>query len=70
MARQPTEHESGITLWLIPQVILQWIRRVGDELEWIHIRRSCRNLFNIRIRLRPRRGARHQRVVPIPEEAL
>ena len=71
MARQPTAHESGITLWLIPQVILQWIRRVGGELEWIHIRRSCRNLFNIRIQLRPvKRGARHQRVIPIPEEEL
>jgi hypothetical protein len=71
MARRPTERESGVTLWLIPQVVLQWIRRVGEDLEWIHIRRSCRNLFDIRIRLRPlKRGFRHQRVIPIPEEAL
>ena len=53
MPRQPTGHEEGIPLWLIPQKILEWIRRVGGELEWIHIRRSCHNLFDIRVRIRP-----------------
>lgn len=52
MPRRPTDRDEGVPLWLIPQKILEWITRVGEELEWIHIRRSCHNLFAIRIRLR------------------
>ncbi|MGB7788833.1 hypothetical protein [Methanoregula sp.] len=53
MPRKPTETENSIPLWLIPQVILKWIHVVGDELDWIHVRRSKFHYYTIRIRTRP-----------------
>ena len=53
MPRRPTETESGVPLWLIPQVILKWVHAVGEELDWIHVRRSKFHYYIIRIRTRP-----------------
>ena len=70
MPRRPTEYVCDIPLWLIPQVILQWIRKVGEELEWLQVRRKLRT-YIISIRTRPvSRRPGHQRVVPIPAEEL
>jgi hypothetical protein len=52
MPRKPTETENGIPLWLIPQVILKWIKVVGDELHWIQVQRSKYHYYTIRIRTR------------------
>jgi len=52
MPRRPTEHEGGISLWLIPQMVLQWIQKFGEDLEWIRIRRSCHHLYTISVRIR------------------
>ena len=53
MPRRLTETEGGVPLWLIPQVILRWIQAVGDELEWIRVRRSNHHVFTVSIRTRP-----------------
>ena len=53
MPRRPTGTESCVPLWLIPQVILKWIQAVGEELDWIHVRRSKFHYYTIRIRTRP-----------------
>jgi hypothetical protein len=52
MPRHPTEHEGGVSLWLIPQVILQWIRKFGEDLEWIRIRKSYHHFYTISVRIR------------------
>ena len=53
MSRRPTETETGVPLWLIPPVILKWVQAVGEELDWIHVRRSKSHYYTIRIRIRP-----------------
>ena len=53
MSRRPTETETGVPLWLIPPVILKWVQAVGEELDWIHVRRSKSHHYTIRIRTRP-----------------
>jgi hypothetical protein len=53
MSRGTTETESGVPLWLIPPVILKWIQTVGEELDWIHVRRSKFHYYTIRLRTRP-----------------
>jgi hypothetical protein len=52
MSRKPTETES-VPLWLIPPVILKWVQAVGEELDWIHVRRSKFHYYTIRIRTKP-----------------
>jgi hypothetical protein len=53
MPRRPTETEYGIPLWLIPPVILKWIQTVGEELDWIVVKRSKFHFYTIRVRSRP-----------------
>jgi hypothetical protein len=53
MPRRPTEHDSNVPLWLIPQILLQWIRRFGEDLEWIRVRRSAHHFYTVSIRVRP-----------------
>jgi hypothetical protein len=55
MPRRPTETETGVPLSLIPPVILKWIQVVGEELDWIHVRRSKFHYYTIRIRTRSAR---------------
>jgi hypothetical protein len=52
MPRKPTEKETGVPLWLIPQVILKWIRVIGEELDWIWVRPADHHLYTVRIRAR------------------
>jgi len=52
MPRRPTGHEGGVTLWLIPQIILQKIRKFGEDLEWIRIRKSFHHVYTISVRIR------------------
>jgi hypothetical protein len=53
MPRRPTEHNGSVPLWLIPQVILQWIRRFGEDLEWVRVRRSPHHFYTVSVRVRP-----------------
>ena len=41
MPRCPTEHDSSVPLWLIPAVLQEWIKKVGEDLEWVRIRRMA-----------------------------
>jgi len=52
MPRCPTEHDSNVPLWLIPAVILQWIKKVGEDLEWVRIRKTASHYYQISIRIR------------------
>lgn len=52
MPRRPTDHDSNVPLWLIPAVILQWIQKVGEDLEWVRIRRSAHRYYLISVRIR------------------
>jgi hypothetical protein len=52
MPRRATEHDSNVPLWLIPAVLLQWIKKVGEDLEWVRIRRMARH-YAISVRTRP-----------------
>lgn len=53
MPRRLTEHNSNIPLWLIPKVILEWIKKFGEELEWIRVKRSELRFYTVSIRTRP-----------------
>lgn len=52
MPRRPTEDGGSVPLWLIPAAVLDWIRRFGEDLEWVRIRRSARHLYEISVRIR------------------
>ena len=52
MPRRPTEHDGNVPLWLIPAVILQWIRKVGEDLEWVRIRRTAHHYYTVSVRIR------------------
>jgi hypothetical protein len=65
MPRRPTEHRDGVPLWLIPQVILEWIRKVGEELEWLQIRRRLKS-YVICMRTKPVKRRFSHRFVPVP----
>ncbi len=53
MPRRQTENERNVPLWLIPQVILQGIKKSGEELEWIRVRRTNHRYYTVSIRTRP-----------------
>jgi len=53
MPRRPTETEGCVPLWLIPPVIMKRIQAVGEELDWIRVRRSKYHYYTISIRTRP-----------------
>ncbi|OPX62196.1 MAG: hypothetical protein A4E34_00595 [Methanoregula sp. PtaU1.Bin006] len=53
MPRRRTAHDVDIPLWLIPKVIYEWIRRFGEELEWIRVKRSELRFYTVSIRTRP-----------------
>ncbi len=63
MPRRPTA-VLDVPLWLIPQVILDWIRKVGEELEWLEIRRRLKS-YVIRIRTRSVKRRCCHRNVPV-----
>jgi hypothetical protein len=53
MPRRPTDTKCGVPLRLIPQLVLRWIQIVGEELDWIRVRRSAHNLYTVSVRTRP-----------------
>jgi len=69
MPRRPTETESGVPLWLIPQVVFQWIQKAGEELDWIRVRRTNHHFYLISVRTRPVKrefGRRAAMAIPHP----
>lgn len=52
MPRHPTDHDGNVPLWLIPAVILQWIKKVGEDLEWVRIRRTAHRYYQVSVRIR------------------
>ncbi|MDD4485045.1 MAG: hypothetical protein PHD55_11865 [Methanoregula sp.] len=53
MPRRPTEVLADIPLFLIPHVILQRIRQVGEDLERVTVKRTRRHFYTVSIRTRP-----------------
>ena len=53
MPRRPTDTEDGIPLRLIPQLVRRWIQIVGEELDWIRVRRTAQNFYTVSVRTRP-----------------
>ena len=53
MPRRLTENLGEIPLWLIPQVILLWIRKVGEELDWIRVKKTNHRFYTVSIHTRP-----------------
>lgn len=53
MPRRPSDNFSEVPLWLIPQVILQWIKKFGEELDWIRVKRTNHHFYAVSIRTRP-----------------
>ena len=53
MPRLPTDNLAEVPFWLIPQVILQWIKKFGEELDWIRVKRTNHRFYLVSIRTRP-----------------
>jgi hypothetical protein len=53
MPRRPAEVLADIPLFLIPHVILQRIRQVGEDLERVTVKRTRRHFYTVSIRTRP-----------------
>lgn len=53
MPRQQTTPDKSIPLFVIPHVIMQKIRRHGEALERVIVRKSGSHHYNISIRTRP-----------------
>ena len=53
MPRQQTTIGRDIPLFLIPHVIMQKIRRHGEEVEWQMARRMDQHYYTVSIRTRP-----------------
>jgi hypothetical protein len=53
MPRRPAEILSDVPLFLIPHVILQRIRQVGEDLERVTVKRTHRHFYTVSIRTRP-----------------
>jgi len=53
MPRRPAEILADVPLFLIPHVILQRIRQVGEDLERVTVKRTHRHFYTVSIRTRP-----------------
>ena len=53
MPRRPTTTEEGVTLFTIPHIIMQRIRRHGEEVEWVEVKRMNHHYYTVRVRTRP-----------------
>jgi len=62
MPRRLATVERDIPLFLIPHVLLREVRRHGEELERVIVRKTSSHFYNISIRTRPikreRKGAK------------
>jgi len=53
MPRRQTTTDRDIPLFIVPHVIMQKIRRHGENLERVIVRKSGSHYYNISIRTRP-----------------
>ena len=53
MPRRPTTTEDGVPLFLIPHVMMQGIRKHGEEVEWAEVRKTSHHYYTVSIRTRP-----------------
>jgi hypothetical protein len=53
MPRRQTTTDQDIPLFIVPHVIMQKIRRHGENLERVIVRKSGSHYYNISIRTRP-----------------
>jgi hypothetical protein len=53
MPRRSATIERDIPLFLIPHVLLREVRRHGEELERVNVRKTSSHFYNISIRTRP-----------------
>ena len=53
MPRRPATIERDIPLYLVPHIVLRGVRRHGEELEQVIVRKTRRHFYNISIRTRP-----------------
>jgi len=53
MPRRPTTTEEHIPLFLLPHVVMQGIKKNGEELEWVMARRINHHFYTVSIRTRP-----------------
>ena len=53
MPRRPTTTEDGVPLFTIPHIIMQRIRRHGEEVEWMEAKRVENHFYTVSIRTRP-----------------
>jgi len=53
MPRRPTRTEEGIPLFLVPHVMMQGIRKHGEEVEWAEVHKTSHHYYTVSIRTRP-----------------
>ncbi|MFZ0181947.1 MAG: hypothetical protein WAL62_02235 [Methanoregula sp.] len=53
MPRRPAELIPAVPLYLIPHVLMQRIREVGEELYRIAVKRTARHFYTVSVRTRP-----------------
>ena len=69
MPRRSATVERDIPLFLIPHVLLREVRRHGEELERVIIRKTRSHFYNISIRTRPiKRELKGSRLKVLTEE--
>lgn len=53
MPRRPAAVERDIPLYLVPHCVLRGVRRHGEELERVTVRKTRSHFYDISIRTRP-----------------
>jgi len=53
MPRRAPEIECDIPLYLVPHIVARGIRKNGDEIEQVIIKKTHRHFYDISIRTRP-----------------
>ena len=53
MPRRPADVMEDIPLYLIPHVIMQKIRKCGEDLEGVAVKRTERHFYTVSVRTRP-----------------
>lgn len=67
MPRRPTTTEERIPLFLLPHVVMQGIKKNGEELEWVMARRNNHHFYTVSIRTKPvNREFQKGRLVKVP----
>ena len=53
MPRRQTTVEREIPLFIVPHMIMERIRKYGEEVEWMEAKRVENHFYTVRIRTRP-----------------